>query len=67
MNRCREQGIEYFRFNPELSQKVDSDQHDSAILHKMIFSTRQYMREPTVKQDVDRLIQLLNESELTST
>ena len=67
MTRCREQGIEYFRFNPELSEKVASDQHDSSILHKMILDTRQYMMQPQVKQSMDNLIRLLNQSELTST
>ena len=67
MTRCREQGIDYFRFNPELSEKVDSDQQDSSVLHKMILRTRQYLREPAVREDMDKLIQLLNESELTST
>ncbi len=66
-NRCREQGIEYFRFNPQLHEKVDSAQHDSAILQDMVFTTRQYLRETTVKDDMDRLVKLLMKSELTST
>lgn len=66
-NRCREQGIEYFRFNPHLPQKVDSGQHESAILQEMVFTTRQYLREKSVKEDMDHLVQLLKKSELTST
>ena len=66
-NRCREQGIEYFRFNPQLQQKVDSGQHDSAILQDMVFTTRQYLREKSVKEDIDRLVNLLKNSDLTST
>lgn len=67
LNRCREQGIKYFRFNPELKQKVDSDQQDSKILQGMILTTRQYLREKKVKEDIDQLVQLLKDSELTST
>lgn len=67
LNRCREQGIEYFRFNPDLKQKVDSDQHKSQILQDMILTTRQYLRKRDVKLDMDRLVQLLKDSELTST
>ena len=63
--RCREQGIDYFRFNPELTQKVDLGQHDSKVLHKMIGTTRQYLNSK--KDDLDRLVQRLLESELTST
>ena len=67
LSRCREQGIEYFRFNPELKRKVDSDQQNSTILQEMILTTRQYLNEEEVKKDMDWLIQLLRESDLTST
>ena len=64
-SRCRDQGIEYFRFDPELEEKVDSAQHESKKLLKMILTTRKYLNDH--KDDMDRLVRLLKESELTST
>lgn len=63
--RCREQGIDYFRLDPELKTKVNSDENDSMVLQEMTLTTRQYLHS---KKDVlDRLVQMLMESELTST
>ncbi len=63
--RCREEGISYFRFNPDLTEKVTSEQHDSKVLQRMILTTRQYIH--TMKEEMDDLVRKLKHSNLTST
>ena len=63
-SRCREQGIEYFRFSPPLSQTIDSDQKDSVKLTQMLWETRQYLH--SVTEEVDKLVSLLRDSELVT-
>jgi len=63
--RCREEGISYYRLNPVLSEKVDSEQNKSSILQRMILTTRQYLHSN--KDALKDLAMKLRESNLTST
>ena len=61
---CQEQGIEYFRFNPPLENAVESNEKDNKKLLDMLWETRVDMNNHS--EEMDRLVKLLDESELGS-
>ena len=61
-SRCQEQGIEYFRFNPQLEETVESNEINNRKLLAMLHRTRVYMND--VKDQVDKLASLLQQSDL---
>ena len=63
-SRCQEQGIEYFRFNPQLENAVESNEKDKKKLLDMLWETRVDMHQHS--EEMDRLVNLLEESELGS-
>ena len=58
--RCREQGIDYFRFNPELDDVVDSGQIQTKKLLTMLWETKKYLHKE--KDKMDKLVDLLSKS-----
>lgn len=58
--RCREQGIDYFRFNPKLDNDVDSGQIKTKKLLPMLWETKRYLHKE--KEKMDKLIELLKQS-----
>jgi len=63
-SRCQEQGIKYFRFNPQLNKEVESNEVDNQKLLDMLWETRVSMHDS--RDQVDELVKLLGESELGS-
>lgn len=59
-SRCREQGIGYFRFNPELDNGVDADQIQTRKLLSMLWETKKYLHQE--KETMDKLVELLKQS-----
>ena len=62
--RCREQGIDYFRFNPELDDIVDSGQIQTKILLSMLWQTKKYLHQE--KEKMDKLVELLSKSSFST-
>ena len=58
--RCREQGIDYFRFNHELDDGVDSGEIKTEILLSMLWETKKYLHKE--REKMDKLIELLRQS-----
>lgn len=58
--RCREQGIAYFRLNPELDDGVGSGQIETKVLLSMLWETKKYLHKE--KDKMDELVDLLSKS-----
>ena len=61
-SRCREQGIDYFRFDPKLDNGVESGQIKTDALLSMLWETRTYLHAK--KDKMDELVELLRQSSL---
>ena len=63
-SRCSEQGIEFFRFCPQLDDKVESNETNIYRLLRMLWTVRVYMHQE--KEQMDRLSKLFEQSNLSS-
>ena len=46
-SRCKEQGIDYYRFSPQLDEVVSVGETDLDNLFKMVLTTKQCIRDPS--------------------
>ena len=46
-SRCKEQGIDYYRFSPQLDEVVSVGETDLDDLFKMVLKTKQCIRDPS--------------------
>ena len=49
-SRCKEQGIDYYRFSPQLDEVVSVGETDLEDLFKMVLTTKRCIRDTTTKK-----------------
>lgn len=62
LSRCKEQGIEFFRFNPQYEEEVDSGETRTSKIINMLWKMRVYLHNR--REEIDELVRLLGKSEL---
>ena len=59
---CQQLKIPFYRFNPILSEKIDTKEMDSEKLVKMLMETKMYCEEQETRKMFDFVVQILHAS-----